>query len=420
MTSRELRLWGREYGPFAAALSKQAAALSNGHGRVQLELHLVEISELEHRLLDGDLGLSGEADVLLVNTDWIPGCLERGLLLALDEHLSVSPPSGWPDAWVPALRELQQDQEGHVYGLPYHDGPMMLIYRRDLFEDAERVQLFYDRFGRRLEPAKTWDDFLDQARFFTEPKSGLWGTVFAGFPDALNNVYDFLVQLWGRGADVVDSSGKVQLGSPAAIDAADWLADIWHRQEVMDPRAAGWDSVASGVHFAAGEAAQMVNWCGFASLAAEPGSPTHGLLACSPAPGVPGATPVTMNSYWVLAIPVGSRDPELSWKFLCHTASQEMDRVTALEGATAVRRDTWSDPDIQELAPYYGALEDAHRGSRSVWRNPRWPQVAKELNEAMADLVVRHREPRACVLEARERVQAVLEDKGPGDRERGY
>jgi multiple sugar transport system substrate-binding protein len=416
---RELRLWGREYGPFTSALSKQAGAFSDGGGPLELDLHLVEISELEHRLLDGSLASSGEADVLLLNTDWLPGCLQRGLLLALDEELAAAPPPGWPDAWAPALRELQQDADGHVYGLAYHDGPMMLMYRRDLFEDARRSRRFDDNFGRPLAPAKTWDDFMDQAHFFTDPGAGSWGTIFAGFPDAHNNVYDFLVQLWGRGGDVVDAAGMPVLGAGAAGAAAQWLADLWHRQGVVDPAAAGWDSVASGVHFAAGEAAQMVNWCGFASLAADPASPTHGLLACAPAPEVAGRARVTMNSYWVLAVPRGSREPELAWAFLRHTAGEEMDRLTAVEGATAVRRDTWSDPEIQKLAPYYSVLEDAHKGSRSVWRDPRWPAVADVLNDAMADLVVRRREPRAALLRAQQRLEALLGAEGHGAPEIG-
>ncbi len=407
-TRSTLRLWGRTYPPFASALAKQGAALDELDGAGGVETRLIEISDLEHRVLDGDLALSGESDVLLLNTDWLPRCVERGLLLDVKDRLVADPPVGWPDAWVPSLRELQEGENGAIYGLPYHDGPMMVLFRRDLFEEHGISDGFSARFGYQLAPPETWDEFIDQAEFFTDRESGRWGTIFAGYPDAHNTVYDFLTQLWGRGGDVIDGSANPSLDTAAALAAAEWLSDLWQRRHIVNPSAAGWDSVASGLHFAAGEAALMVNWCGFASLAADPSSPVHGRLGCAPVPGVAGGTRVTMNSYWILAIPKGSRQPDRAWKFLRSTASPEMDRVTAEEGATAVRRDTWGDRAVRSSAPYYEALEDAHRHSRSVWRDPRWPAVADVLNVFMSHIVAGIGEPRSCLERAQEQLASLL------------
>lgn len=48
--------------------------------------------------------------------------------------------------------------------------------------------------------------------------------------------------------------GRLSLDSPQALDSAWFLYGLWHTHRVVDPAAAEWDSVASGVHFAAGQA----------------------------------------------------------------------------------------------------------------------------------------------------------------------
>ncbi len=376
---------GRAFDGFERSFAAQLASVPEVSARHEL----VEISELEHRVIGGgSAATSGEYDLLLLITDWLPALIEQGALVPLDESFARRAPEGWPDAWTPALRELQQGLDGRSYGVAYHDGPLMCLYRTDLYEDADERAGFARRFGYPLLPPTTWTQMRDQAVWFTRPGEGLWGTVLAGYPDEHNNVYDFLTQLWSRGGDLV-VDGRSGLDSQQARDAIVFIDDLWHAARVVDPAAAGWDSVASGVHFANGEAAMMVNWCGFASVSADPTSPTHGKVGCAPVPGHdgPGGTAVTMNAYWVLAVPAGARDPERSIELLRRITTHDMDVVTAVSGGSATRRDSWADPQVQALAPYYDHLESAHRGSRSVPVDPRWPAMAGILNEMMRAVV---------------------------------
>jgi multiple sugar transport system substrate-binding protein len=68
-------------------------------------------------------------------------------------------------------------------------------------------------------------------------------------------------------------------------------------------------------------------------------------------------------------------------------STAEMDKKTALGGGSATRRDSWADPEVQALAPYYAVLEDAHQHSRSVPVDARWPRMAAVLNEMMRAVV---------------------------------
>lgn len=405
MSSSRLRLVGRAFEGFDRSLTTQLA----NNPDLNATYELLEIGALEKQVVHGDLAVSGAADVLMLITDWLPSLIAAGKLLPLDDHFAKGPPQGWPDAWAPAMRELQRGPDGRTYGVAYHDGPMLIIYRTDLYSDPGEQQGFADRFGYPLAPPRDWTEFRDQAQWFTRPAQGLWGTVQAGFPDEHNNVYDFLTHLWSRGGELLTADGRSGLDSPAAEEAVDYLHDLWHGVKVVDPAAAGWDSVASGVHFAAGEAAMMLNWCGFAALSADRQSPTHGLVGCAPAPSGTGlhGTAVTMNAYWVLALAAGARDADAAVELIRRLTTSAADVQTAEAGGSATRLDSWRDPRVQAIAPYYAVLEQAHAHSRSVPVDPRWPQMAGILN-AMMRAVIEDSSGRAALSRAHTELDALL------------
>jgi multiple sugar transport system substrate-binding protein len=413
---RTLRLAGRRFGPFERAIARQAAAfeaaeatleatvggsptrasgsatasaarLAGGSAGVRLDAAWVGLPELEHRLLRTDALRDGTVDLALVPTDWLPELIDREQVVPLGDAL----PDDWERAWSPSLRELQTDANGDVYGIAYHDGPTMLLYRRDLLERAG------------IEPPTDWDGFKQVAQRFTDAAAGRYGAVFAGASDGHNDVYDFVAQLVAHDGTLLDADGAPAFASAAGEAALRRLHAFWHVNRVVDPAARAWDSVASGERFAAGHGAVTVNWAGFAALSGDPASPTHGLVACAPPPGR------ALNVYWVVVVAAGAHDRALARAFARHLATPAMDRVTAQEGATATRRDSWRDPEIQALAPYYAALEAAHDGAVTMPRTPRLPALCAVLSDLVAEVVWHGREPSAALDAAAQRAAQALQ-----------
>ncbi len=64
-----------------------------------------------------------------------------------------------------------------------------------------------------------------------------------------------------------------------------------------------------------------------------------------------------------------------------------MDVRTAIGGGSATRLDSWHDPTVRAIAPYYEVLAQAHAHARSVPVDPRWPAIAAILNEMMRSVV---------------------------------
>lgn len=383
-----LNLVGRAFVGFEQALAAQIAHFERAHPDVEVVARFLEPQELYESTIAREGLASGDVDVTLTLTDWLPEAMQRGLLAPLNEFLAADPPDEWPDGWPPSLRGLQRDAAGYTYALPYHDGPMMFIYRRDLFEHPAEQAAFRERHGRALRPPQTWTEYLEVARFFTRPEQGLYGAVAAGLNDAHNNVYDFMIHTWSRGGRMLDEAGQPAFDEPVAVEALQYHVDLFNRHKVMPPEATGFDSVVSGEYYAAGGAAMMVNWCGFATMAEVP---EHSRVVGKNGLGIvprgdgPRGRHTSINVYWVLAIPAASRLRELAYTFLRSTSGRDMDRVTARNGCIATRYSTWRDPEVLRQFPVYAAIDEVHRGVDSPPSIPQWPPVVDVLNVAVDD-----------------------------------
>jgi len=389
MTNREkiFRIAVRKFAPFESAIAKQWQAFESIH-RTGLELSAIplDLHELYEALFVRRGLADGDWDVALVNTDWLAEAADSNALADLSGFLRKSPPDGYPDAWSESLLRMQRFGSSTL-GLPYHDGPECLIYRKDLFDDPEERRRFASEFASPLEVPETWDQFHRLARFFTRPQSGLFGTAFAAFPDGHNTVYDFCLQLWTRGGDLFDSTGRMLLHTPQARTALEYYRMLLNDSRAIHPSSRTFDSVQSGLAFAAGEIAMMVNWFGFAFLAqTSPESKIAGRVGIAPVPVGAGPS-ASLNVYWLLGIAAGSPHRDVAWRFLRHCAGPEMDKLTTLEGAIGCRKSTWSDPEVNAQVPFYRELQRLHDGARELPRLREWSRLAEAIDRMVLDAI---------------------------------
>ncbi len=375
---RQFRIAVRKFPPFESAIRKQWDAFeAQERTGLVLDAQAFDLHPL------ADAVFKQHWDVVFLNTDWMAAAHSGRAVLNLAPLIETHPPDGYPDAWTPSVLRLQ-NVDGYILGLPYHDGPECLIYRKDLFEKAEEQRAYEARFGRPLSLPKTWSKFEQIARFFHRPEQNLYGSVFAGFPDGHNTVYDFLIQLWTRGGEFVDPSGNIQFETEAAAEGLAFYRQLLQSGSATHPNCSQMDSVKSGLAFVNGEVAMMVNWFGFAAMAETfEHSRVKGRVDIADVPCTEAGSPVSLNVYWILSIAARSRHPEVAYKFLCHCATASMDKLLTLEGGTGCRKSTWNDPDVNRIVPFYNRLEGLHRNARELPRMAQWPQVAAIIDEVI-------------------------------------
>ncbi len=377
---KRLRLALRSFADFESALAAQIAAYRRSHSEIEIEVTSFELLDLEDAVLGRDGLRTGGWDLAIFPTDWIGQAVQTSALEPLAPWMQAAPLPGWPAGWPASLREPLR-QGGHFYCIPWHDGPECLIYRKDLFEDAAEGGAFEQQFGRKLAPPTTWREFYYTARFFIRPERGLYGTLFAAYPDGHNTLYDLVLQVWSRGGELYTSEGLPMLASSQVVEALDYYRRIVNDPQACFPGCGQVDSVRSGDIFLSGQIAMMVNWFGFAARCDRPDSPLLGMIALAPIPGGRSGQTASLSNYWVIGIGSGSEAKAASYDLLRHIASPEMDRLTALHGAVGVRLSTWCDPEVLERVPIYSELERLSATARTLPFCEDLPEFAEIVNQ---------------------------------------
>lgn len=384
----------RNFGPFESAIVKQWRSFcAAGGGDLEIEPVSLDLEHL-HAAVFKDRGQGW--DLLFLPTDWVAAAVTDGLLADLRPLMAARPIADFPEAWSPSLLGLQ-DFAGGFWGMPYHDGPQCLIYRSDLLRDAG------------LAVPQTWEAFHDAARRLHDPVAGRAGTILALFPDGHNSFYDFCVQLWTRGGAPFDAAGRPTLTTGAAREGLDFLRRLAADRAATDADMRDIDSVASGMRFAAGRVALMANWFGFAAYAETAAdSAVRGRVGVAPLPSGTGGGAVSLNVFWLLAIPAASARRDLAWDFMRHCATPAMDKLVTQEGAIGVRRSTWNDAEVNRAVPFYHQLDGLHAVARTLPLHPRMPEVAQAIDAMMTDAVTTNQATDDLLARAQARIAAIV------------
>ncbi len=405
MPRNTFRIAIRQFDPFASAIQKQWDSFcEQSHVDLKLEAIQLDLHPLYETLFEKHGLKNGDWDVAFINTDWLAHAHQSHALLNLQSHIQNNPPDDYPQGWTDSLLRLQTF-ENSIIGLPYHDGPQCLIYRKDLFENPAEQAAYQKQYGHPLQIPKTWNDFVQIAQFFTRPEQNLYGTVFAAYPDGHNTVYDFCIQLWTRGGELFDANNCVTLNTPQAIDALTFYRNILNDPKAIHPKAREFDSVKSGLSFANGEIAMMTNWFGFAAMCETiPQSRIKGHIAVADIPHAPNCASASLNVYWILGIGAGSPHADIAYPFLRHCASASQDKVLTLEGGIGCRKSTWTNKEVNTQIPFYHALEPIHKNAREFPRLTNWAQLSKVIDELVLNTINTHQPVAELTQEAQHKI----------------
>lgn len=404
----KLRFAIRKFEPFERAMEKCWIAYQDLHpSDVAMEFVPLDLEELITAFFENKGLNNGDWDIVHMNTDWIARAHSIKGLARLDPMLDQHPPEEVECGWPESLQALQRF-DGQVFGLPFHDGPECLVFRKDLFDDPQEQIHFHALYGKPLAVPKTWTDFLIVAAFFTRPEDNLYGMVFAGYPDGHNAVFDFCIQLWSRGGDLQHGEVPVKLDQPLAVDALDFYRSLFKKEGCgLHPESANYESVQAGAAFARGEVAMMVNWFGFASWAQiDSTSTVKGKVDIAAIPSAEGGMSSSLNVYWLYAIPEGSRHKQLAYDFIRFAVGRQSDKNLTVEGGVGCRYSTWYDPEINQMIPFYNKLAELHDTARTLPRLVNWPQIAHIIDDTVIAAINSEESSLSLLTKAQEKINA--------------
>ncbi|SFH24768.1 extracellular solute-binding protein [Pedobacter insulae] len=366
----------RKFGPFETAMQKfwDDYCLLSGC-TLKLELVIMDLHELHDRTLTQHGLANGEFDVAHINTDWIYEGYANNAFEVLNSYINQSPPIDFPDGWSASLLELQNFGD-EIVGLPFHDGPECLIYRKDLFENEREQTRYFELYKQHLGVPKTWQEFQQVSQFFNRPDEGLFGAILACYPDGHNTVFDFCLQLWSRGGNLIDPQGKINVNTPASLESLDFYRKLVNDQSAVHQAIREFDSVAAGMAFSQGQAAMMINWFGFAAMAeVDEHSKVKGKV------NVDLIMSASLNVYWLYTIGKGSMHKNIAYDFIRFATNTANDRALTLGGGIGCRKSTWNDVSINQIIPYYHKLEALHTAAKMLPQHQNWAKIAAVIDQ---------------------------------------
>lgn len=227
---------------------------------------------------------------------------------------------------------------GKIYGLPHDVHPVMLAYRRDLFEEA----------GIDVDAIETWDDFIAVGRRVTRPGE----RYMIELTDSGAHHYEMF--LFQRDGGYVDAEGRLTMDDEVALETLLFYI----------PLVAGADRIAtdlgSGRVFT--QAIEQGYFLSFVcpdwrSKVAETDIPRlHGKMALMPLPAVvPGGRRTSTWGGTMLGITKACPDPELAWQVAEHMYFDKAELAVRFRATNILPplKDAWEHPAFDEKRPYW-------------------------------------------------------------------
>jgi len=235
----EVRLW-HTYSPHeenvARALLDEFEA---DNPNIKVTMEAVPYDQMQTHIMTA-VAAGVAPDLVRMDIIWVPQYADIGALLEVDNYMAasgVSSSSFYPGPLSTCV------WKGTTYGLPLDTNTRVLIYRKDLFQEAG------------VSVPTTWDEFLAAAKALTKDTNGdgvtdQWGFVIQ---DTATNTWQFGPFLWQAGGDVLNEN-KTQciINNAAGVSALQFLVDMIQVDKVaQDPYIVGgwpgqWGLISTG------------------------------------------------------------------------------------------------------------------------------------------------------------------------------
>ena len=395
-----LTITGSAVGDEAALLSRQLRRFEQQHPGVRVTRRVTPDSADErHQLMVQWLNAhSADPDVLQIDVVDTPELAAAGWLLPID--LSEAEQADL----FPAVLEADRFR-GRLFALPWFVDVGMLYYRTDLMDG----------------PPETLRDLARTARAQVDAGRVRYGFVWQGA--RYEGLVTVFVELLGAfGGRILAPDGKVEVGSPAAVQALTALRDLIYEQGVSPEAVLGFREEPARFAFQNGEAAFMRNWPYAYDLMQDPeSSAVAGRFAVAPMPRADGGRQTAALGGAQLAINAFSDHPKEARALVAFLVAPEqmVERARAL-GQLPPR------PSLYEGGPLAGAvampLREALRiieAARPRPVTPVYAELSRVLQVHLHRALTRQEAPGPALRAAQQEAQALLDRFGHAPAPRG-
>lgn len=342
----------------------------------------------------------GYYDAVMLHGLQLGPLLSAGTLAPIDAMSAnkalTNPNLDQKDFVDPAFKSLVS-YGGKQYGFLTWNYNQVYWARSDLLSDAGEQAAFKAKYNYPLAPAKTLQQMMDIAEFFTREKgqtlagqplkNDFYGVLMEGIPGGttFTTVWENLLNNWGGG--LFDSEGRPAFDTPENVAALKFWAKLW---QYAPPGQAEYSLVDVPTAMGNGIAAQSIAWSDFVLGIDKPGGAPYAgkftysgipVLAGSTKPRSAGAEPSLM------AMSKNSKKKEATYLFMQWLVDKNTQEklFAAGSGGVPIRYSSFQLPAAKQAS--MGALYGAMKSTMEVAQaKPKLPKFF-EINDALSPIV---------------------------------
>ncbi|BCW70788.1 extracellular solute-binding protein [Arthrobacter sp. NicSoilB8] len=330
-------------------------------------------------------------DVAALDSVWLPNF--KDAVQPLDELFTDDVKK---DIFPSLVKEANVD--GHFIGMPAWTNAEIILYRKDLFENAQNKADFKTKYGYDLAAPTTWKQYQDISEFFT--KDGMYGTDVKGAVET-----EWLAHVLQAGSPMVlDANNNVVIDNAAHKEALDFYVSM---TKSAPPGAAQVDWAAAQNLFNQGKTAMTRFWA-HAYRQIPKDSPVYGKVGTAAmiggsagVAGVPGP--------WYLSVPKASKNAENAKKFIkCAYDHNDLGIQSSLGLASRISAfEKYQDqPGYESFKPLIATLNAPATATRPA--TTKWQQIVDTVLVPTLQKAVAGGDTTALLSEAKKKVQDLI------------
>ncbi len=337
---------------------------------VKVEITTMAYDQIRDKLVASFQAATPAYDLAIIDNPWVGDFAKAGFLKPLDDYIKGTKDYAYDDFSAP-LRAIGE-VDGKVYGVPFYNYGLGLIYRTDLFSAAGLS-----------EPA-TLDDLAAAAK-------KLNGASRAGIAMQPQKGYKAFEE-WGNylfaaGGSIYGSDGKVNLDTPEAAKALNTYISMYKSSAPKNSLNWAFDEALRSV--SSDKSAMMVSYNWMLPTLNKKDGPAGALAGKFKLATMPGGKQILGS--WDWAIPANSQVSDAAWAFISWITSKagETKRVSA--GGAPIRTSVLTDPAVSNTgggAEYYATVGKILGNSEPLCQGTNCDEminaVGTELNSAIA------------------------------------
>lgn len=264
--------------------------------------------------------------------------------------------SAWKETAVYYDPEVPANKGEMKIGYPFAANTMLLVYNKQMFEDAGNKARYKARYQEELSPPLTWTQFRRIAEFFTDRKKKTYGVCLQGSADGFL-YYEFCHILFGMGGKVFNKKYGWQDSStlPLEIDSEEGIqvADFY---KSLKPFNAGnftsVDAAQQVLELKKGNVAMGIVWSDYLyGLCYGNKDTVDSRFGYAPSPG--DVSPLAGGCFYVNR---KSENPKVAMEYIVSMMQKPAQIELAKSGASSVLRSVYDDPQVKKI-PYSDALK---------------------------------------------------------------